>query len=226
MSSVSNDYVLIDSAENQSSVNVVAGIGVEPSLVIPMDTNDNIITEPVTIDSFKPTSHGNFDPILSVVNTESQIDTSDVTQEVVKPKFVIVGGTVQRAQDITKQNTLVLDEPRAQVPETPRSLQDIVRVLRDKKSHPQRKKPKKPCVHKKKISVSGTSDGWSTEDEENDIPTASPIQDLTDFPGMLTDVSLSISTDVFSLPQLLITRRLSVLTKLWRIFPLRLLQIH
>lgn len=225
VSSNSNDYVLIDPAENKSSVNVVAGK--EPPLVIPMDTTDKIITEPVTIDSSKPTSHGIFGPIPSIVNTESHVDTSNVTHEAVKQKFVIVGGTVQRAQDISKQDTVIHDEPRSHVPETRRPLHDIVRVLRDKKSHPQRKKPKKPCVHKKKISVSGASDGWSTEDGESDTPTASLVQNLTDLPGILTDVSLSVPTDVFSLIRLLITRRLiSVPLRLWRMFPLRLLQIH
>jgi hypothetical protein len=225
VSSVSNDYVLIDPAENKSSVNMVAGK--EPPLVISVDTNDKIITESVTIDSSKPTSHGIFDSIASIVTTESHADPLNVTHEAVKPKFVIVGGMVQRAQDISKQDNLIHDGPRSHASETGRPLKDIVRVLNNKKSHPQRKKPKKTCVHKKKISVSGASEGWSTEDEESDTQTTSLVQNLTDLPGMLTDVSLSVPTDVFALIRLLITRRLlSVPLKLWRIFPLKLLQIH
>ena len=228
MSSVSNDYVLVGPAENESSVNAVDGGENERPLVIPMDTNDNVITELVTIDASKPASHGIFGTIPSIANTDSNIGCSNITHETVKSKFVIVGGIVQRAQDISKQDAPIVDEPRAQVPETRRSLQDIVRGLRDKQSHLQRKKPKKLNVHKKKSSVTGTSDGWSTEGEEDDIPTSSHIvENQADLPGMLTDVSISVSTDVFSLIRLLMTRRLLPdPLKLWRIIPVRLPQIQ
>jgi len=191
-----------------------------------MDTNDNIITEPVTIDSSKPASHGIFGTIPSIANTDSNIDSSNVTHEAVKPKFVIVGGKVQRAQDISKQDASIVDQPRAHVPETLRCLQDIVRGLRDRQSHPQRTKLKKPSMHKKKISVTDASDGWSTEDDEDDTPmTSHVVENRSDLPGMLTDVS--VPTNVFSLIQLLMSRRLvSVLLKLWRTLPWRLLQIH
>src|SRR6266496_4632551 len=107
-----------------------------------MDTKDNIITEPVTIDSFKPASQ-------SMANTERPLDSSNVIHEAVKPKFVIVGGKVQRAQDTSKQDLPTVDVPGSRLSETLRSFKDAVRGLRDRQSLPQRKKPKKSLTHKK-----------------------------------------------------------------------------
>ena len=199
MSSVSNDYVLVESADNKTSVNTVDVGGNESLLVIPIDMNDNIITEPVTVDSSKPASHVIYGTIPSITIADSDIDSSKVTHEWIKPKFVIVGGKVQRAQVISKQDAPIIDESRSRVPEIRKSLQDIVRGLRDRQSHPQRKKSKKLNLHKKKNSAIGASDGWSTEDDEDDIPTTSHVvENRSDLPGMLTDVSVSVPTNVNS----------------------------
>jgi hypothetical protein len=216
VSSVSNNYVLVEPEDNKTSVNAVDAGGNEPPLVIPMDTNDNIITEPVTVDSSRPASHVIYGTIPSITNADNHIDSSKVTHEWIKPKFVIVGGKVQRAQHISKQDAHIIDESRSRVLEIRRSLQDMVRGLRDRQSHPQRKKSKKPNLHKKKNSATGASDGWSTEDDEDDIPTASHVvQNRSDLPGMLTDVSVSAPTIVNSpYPTANSSRLLLVLLKL------------
>ena len=183
VSSVSNDYFLVEPVQNRSIDAVDAG-GNEPPLVVPLDTNDDIITEPVTVDSSKSASP-------SIANTECPLDPSNVVHEAVKPKFVIVGGKVQRAQDTSKQDLTAVDVPGSRLSETLRSFQDAIRSFRERQSLPQRKKSKKSVTHKKKVSVTRASDGWSTEDEEDDIPTALGfVENQPDLIGMVTDVSI------------------------------------
>ena len=191
------DFVVIESPEIHSSTATIDGKA--SPIVVSMGANDRIIAEPITsLDSLKYVPSGPFGSL----DTEAHVDSSNVIhsdqQKFVKQKFVIIGGhVVPRSQDDSAKQDSALDIP------APESQAPVSHSGNDKFMKPHRKKgkPKKQILHKKSESVTGVSDGWSTEGEGEGegegIQVASQIdEDQSEVPGMLTDVSVSKSVKV------------------------------
>jgi hypothetical protein len=184
VSSVSTDYIVIQSTDIRSSVTSIDR-GVDSPIVISLGSNDNIIAEPVT-SPLKTVPHGLFAP----ANTELHVESSTVTHSVqaVKQKFVIRGGQVQRTQDIPKSESPPDLTPHDSKPMKSHREQSEISV-HAKGTQPQRKRrsPKKHVVYKKKQTVTGESDGWSTEGEVENIQATIQIQPVV--PATLTNIS-------------------------------------
>jgi hypothetical protein len=129
-------------------------------VIISVGPNDHVIAEPAT-------------PSISNRNNQSGSRSS----QIIKPKFVIRGGRVQRTEDImkaeqeTSEPSLVpssepsMDEPSAE------PVAETTEIPRCQKAlHPPRKRIKHPIQVREDILA---DDEWSTEEEDDN---SSPIQ--------------------------------------------------
>lgn len=171
ISSVStSEFSVIEPTDNQSSVHVTDRVENEPPVIIPMDMNDEIISEKVTCGSSKLASFGLFRSTPSSANTNFDLPT--LTPTAVKPKFVIRGGTVLRTPDTTKEEMTIDPVPLSPGLESSEivcgPLACKIPILPQEKSG----QPTKRVLDKNKANV---SDGWSTEDEVDDSGSCSHV---------------------------------------------------
>lgn len=175
MFSVPTDYTLEEHANIPESP-VDRSASVFP-VVLSMDKNDGFVAETVSSDSSKciPRIISGTVPSTTAAELHTNSPTDFHTVKPVRQKFVIVGGVVQRTTDISKEEkTFELVVPVDS--HSPDSLQkSIASPVREELAYSQRKNiaNKEHVTHAKCLDNSTASDGWSTEDEVDEVPTPS-----------------------------------------------------
>ena len=190
VSSFSTEYLVVETTDIHSSTS-----GADAPIVVPIGLNDQIIAEPVpSLDrASKPACIGPFGASTAEVNADSSAVIEKV--ESVKQKFVIVSGKViQRPAEIPKQVALpVIRAAESQSSVPPAVFRRFFQVIRKKP----KAKRRAPLDEKEAAAI---SDGWSTEDEEEDLQTSSHVDGKQGhIPGMMTYVSVPKPAQVFRL---------------------------